>query len=83
MPSKFKAQQITIYNGKTDPPDHICAHIMSLLGKGATDEIHCPLFLGAVKGMAGDWFNSLAPNYLHQQFCTTQREFIVAFCRVN
>lgn len=45
LPPKFVVPQRTANYGKTNSRNHIQKHVTSLLGRGATEEIQCLLFL--------------------------------------
>ncbi|PKI60277.1 hypothetical protein CRG98_019332 [Punica granatum] len=61
LPPKLMVPQITQYDGKTGPRDHVRKRITSLLGRRASEELQCLLFPATLIGIAADWFHSLPP----------------------
>ncbi|PKI55154.1 hypothetical protein CRG98_024445 [Punica granatum] len=80
---KFNFPQITPFDGKTDPVNHVRRHITSLLERGVSKNLQCLLFPMTLNGIASNWFHSLSPGsitsfkQLHelfiQRFAATRR----------
>ncbi|OWM87946.1 hypothetical protein CDL15_Pgr000363 [Punica granatum] len=47
---KVRFFQMTPYDGKSDPNDHICRHIILLLGRTFDERVKCLLFLKTLTG---------------------------------
>ncbi|GFZ17254.1 hypothetical protein Acr_26g0005240 [Actinidia rufa] len=81
--SKFKLPtQLGIYEGKTDPMDHLDSYksVMSL--QGCSDEVMCKAFSATLKGPARSWFRKLSPGTI-DSFGELSRLFVANFmsCR--
>ncbi|GFZ09644.1 hypothetical protein Acr_21g0002430 [Actinidia rufa] len=81
--SKFKLpSQLGVYEGKTDPMDHLDSYknLMSL--QGYSDEVMCKAFSVTLKGSARSWFRKLTPGTI-DTFDDLSRHFVANFmsCR--
>ncbi|GFZ18326.1 hypothetical protein Acr_27g0000650 [Actinidia rufa] len=60
--SKFKLPaQLGVYEGKTDPMDHLDSYKSLMLLQGCSDEVMCKAFSATLKGPAKSWFRKLSP----------------------
>ncbi|XP_057510773.1 uncharacterized protein LOC130793147 [Actinidia eriantha] len=60
--SKFKLPaQIRIYEGKTDPMDHLDSYKSLMSLQGCSDEVMCKAFSATLKRSARSWFRKLSP----------------------
>ncbi|XP_057505736.1 uncharacterized protein LOC130789027 [Actinidia eriantha] len=81
--SKFKLPtQIGIYEGKTDPMDHLDSYKSLMSLQGCSDEVMCKAFSATLKGSARSWFQKLPPGTI-DSFGDLSRLFVANFmsCR--
>ncbi|GFZ20875.1 hypothetical protein Acr_29g0000370 [Actinidia rufa] len=81
--SKFKLPtQLSIYEGKIDPMDHLDSYKSLMLLQGCSDEVMCKAFSITLKGTARSWFRKLSPGTI-DSFGDLSRLFIANFisCR--
>ncbi|GFY95105.1 hypothetical protein Acr_10g0004900 [Actinidia rufa] len=81
--SKFKLPtQLGIYEGKTDPMDHLNSYKSLMLLQGCSDEVMCKAFSATLKGPARSWFRKLSPGTI-DSFGDLSRLFVANFmsCR--
>ncbi|GFZ06509.1 hypothetical protein Acr_18g0006790 [Actinidia rufa] len=81
--SKFKLPtQLGIYEGKTDPMDHLDSYKSLMLLQGCSDEVMCKAFSATLKGPARSWFRKLLPGTI-DSFGDLSRFFVANFmsCR--
>ncbi|GFY85688.1 hypothetical protein Acr_04g0004260 [Actinidia rufa] len=81
--SKFKLPtQLGIYEGKTDPMDHLDSYKSLMLLQGYSDEVMCKAFSVTFKGPARSWFRKLSPGTINS-FGDLSRLFVANFmsCR--
>ncbi|GFY93182.1 hypothetical protein Acr_08g0015780 [Actinidia rufa] len=81
--SKFKLPtQLGIYEGKTDPMDHLDSYKSLMSLQGCSDEIMCKAFSATLKGPARSWFRKLSPGTI-DSFGELSRLFVANFmsCR--
>ncbi|GFY92808.1 hypothetical protein Acr_08g0012040 [Actinidia rufa] len=81
--SKFKLPtQLGIYEGKTDPMDHLDSYKSLMSLQGCSDEVMCKAFSATLKGPARSWFRKLSPGTI-DSFGDLSRLFIANFmsCR--
>ncbi|GFZ19866.1 hypothetical protein Acr_28g0005710 [Actinidia rufa] len=81
--SKFKLPtQLGIYEGKTDPMDHLDSYKSLMLLQGCSDEVMCKAFSATLKGPARSWFRKLSPGTI-DSFGDLSRLFVANFmsCR--
>ncbi|GFS40591.1 hypothetical protein Acr_00g0069450 [Actinidia rufa] len=81
--SKFKLPaQLGIYEGKTDPMDHLDSYKSLMLLQGCSDEVMCKAFSATLKGPARSWFRKLSPGTI-DSFGDLGRLFVANFmsCR--
>ncbi|PSR88450.1 Beta-porphyranase [Actinidia chinensis var. chinensis] len=81
--SKFKLPaQLGIYEGKTDPMDHLDSYKSLMSLQGCSDEIMCKAFSATLKGPARSWFRKLSPGTI-DSFGDLSRLFVANFmsCR--
>ncbi|GFS32822.1 hypothetical protein Acr_00g0024880 [Actinidia rufa] len=80
---KFKLPtQLGIYEGKTDPMDHLDSYKSLMLLQGCSDEVMCKAFSATLKGPARSWFPKLSPGTI-DSFGDLSRLFVANFmsCR--
>ena len=59
--SKFKLpSQLRIYEGKTDPMDHLNSYRNLIMLQGYSDEVICKAFSTTLKSSARTWFKKLS-----------------------
>ncbi|GFY97621.1 hypothetical protein Acr_12g0001620 [Actinidia rufa] len=81
--SKFKlSTQLGIYEGKTDPMDHLDSYKSLMFLQGFSDEVMCKAFSATLKGPARSWFRKLSPGTV-DSFGELSRLFVANFmsCR--
>ncbi|GFZ09317.1 hypothetical protein Acr_20g0011250 [Actinidia rufa] len=81
--SKFKLPtQLGIYEGKTDPMDHLDSYKILMPLQGCSDEVMCKAFSATLKGPARSWFRKLSPGTI-DSFGELSRLFVANFmsCR--
>ncbi|GFS38889.1 hypothetical protein Acr_00g0059990 [Actinidia rufa] len=81
--SKFKLPtQLGIYEGKTDPMDHLDSYKSLMSVQGCSDEVMCKAFSATLKGPARSWFRKLSPGTI-DYFGDLSRLFVANFmsCR--
>ncbi|GFZ19285.1 hypothetical protein Acr_27g0010240 [Actinidia rufa] len=81
--SKFKLPtQLGIYEGKTDPMDHLDSYKSLMSLQGCSDEVMCKAFSATLKGPARSWFQKLSPGTI-DSFGKLSRLFVANFmsCR--
>ncbi|GFY92634.1 hypothetical protein Acr_08g0010300 [Actinidia rufa] len=81
--SKFKLPtQLGIYEGKTDPMDHLDSYKSLMLLQGCSDEVMCKAFSATLKGPARSWFRKLSLGTI-DSFGDLNRLFVANFmsCR--
>ncbi|GFY87000.1 hypothetical protein Acr_05g0006390 [Actinidia rufa] len=83
--SRFKLPtQLGVYEGKTDPMDHLDSYknLMSL--QGYSDEAMCKAFSATLNGLARSWFRKLSPGTI-DSFGDLSKLFVANFmsCRVR
>ncbi|GFS37177.1 hypothetical protein Acr_00g0050430 [Actinidia rufa] len=81
--SKFKLPtQLGIYEGKTDPMDHLDSYKSLMSLQGCSDEVMCKAFSATLKGPARSWFRKLSPGII-DSFGELSRLFVANFmsCR--
>ncbi|GFY94788.1 hypothetical protein Acr_10g0001730 [Actinidia rufa] len=81
--SKFKlSTQLDIYEGKTDPMDHLDSYKSLMLLQSCSDEVMCKAFSTTLKGPARSWFQKLSPRTI-DSFGNLSRLFVANFmsCR--
>ncbi|MCQ7582429.1 retrotransposon gag domain-containing protein, partial [Salmonella enterica] len=61
LPERFKEPKIPLYNGKTDPDDHLERYVGHMVLHGYSQEIMCRAFRNHLEGNARRWFRSLKP----------------------
>ncbi|GFZ21700.1 hypothetical protein Acr_29g0008620 [Actinidia rufa] len=77
--SKFKLPtQLGIYEGKTDPMDHLDSYKSLMLLQGCSDEVMCKAFSAILKGPARSWFRKLSPGTI-DSFGDLSRLFVANF----
>ncbi|GFZ03786.1 hypothetical protein Acr_16g0004100 [Actinidia rufa] len=81
--SKFKLPtQLGIYEGRTDPMDHLDSYKSLMSLQGCSDEVMCKAFSATLKGPARSWFRKLSPGTI-DSFGELSRLFVANFmsCR--
>ncbi|GFZ10378.1 hypothetical protein Acr_21g0009770 [Actinidia rufa] len=81
--SKFKLPtQLGIYEGRTDPMDHLDSYKSLMSLQGCSDEVMCKAFSATLKGPARSWFQKLSPGTI-DSFGELSRLFVANFmsCR--
>ncbi|GFS40777.1 hypothetical protein Acr_00g0070490 [Actinidia rufa] len=81
--SKFKLPtQLGIYEGKTNPMDHLDSYKSLMLLQGCLDEVMCKVFSATLKGLGRSWFQKLPPGTI-DSFGDLSRLFVANFmsCR--
>lgn len=62
LPEQFKMPQMTLYEGKTDPDDHIEIYIGYMNLYEVPKAIQCRAFRTTLAGVARRWFKRLPTN---------------------
>ncbi|GFY82290.1 hypothetical protein Acr_02g0005300 [Actinidia rufa] len=77
--SKFKLPtQLGIYEGKTDPMDHLDSYKSLMSLQGCSDEVMCKAFSATLKGPVRSWFRKLSPGTV-DSFGELSRLFVANF----
>ncbi|GFY97532.1 hypothetical protein Acr_12g0000730 [Actinidia rufa] len=77
--SKFKLPaQLGVYEGKTDPIDHLDSYKSLMSLQGCSDEVMCKAFSATLKGPARSWFRKLSPGTI-DSFGDLSRLFVANF----
>ena len=50
-----------MYEGKTDPMEHLNSYKNLIMLQGASDEVMCKAFSVTLKGSVRSWFRKLSP----------------------
>ena len=61
IPDKLKNFPWKLYDGDSDPSQHLKAFNLEMVNCGASDALRCRLFPETFTGGASEWFASLAP----------------------
>ncbi|GFY94785.1 hypothetical protein Acr_10g0001700 [Actinidia rufa] len=79
--SKFKLPtQLGIYEGKTDPMDHLDSYKSLMSLQGCSDEVMSRAFSATLTGPARSWFRKLSPGTI-DSFGELSRLFVANFMR--
>ncbi|GFY87963.1 hypothetical protein Acr_05g0016020 [Actinidia rufa] len=81
--SKFKLPaQLGMYEGKTDPMDHLDSYKSLMSLQDCSDEVMCKAFSATLEGLARSWFRKLSPGTI-DSFGDLSRLFVANFmsCR--
>ena len=62
---KFRMPQVELYDGTTDPLNHLESFKALMLFHGAIDGILCHAFLATLRKVARLWFSELHPSSIH------------------
>ncbi|GFZ05117.1 hypothetical protein Acr_17g0006890 [Actinidia rufa] len=77
--SKFKLPtQLGIYEGKTDPMDHLDSYKSLMSLQGCSDEVMCKAFFATLKRPSRSWFRKLSPGTI-DSFGELSRLFVANF----
>ncbi|GFS42455.1 hypothetical protein Acr_00g0079950 [Actinidia rufa] len=77
--SKFKLlAQLGVYEGKTNPMDHLDSYKSLMSLQGCSDEVMCKAFSATLKGPARSWFRKLSPRTI-DSFGDLSRLFVANF----
>ncbi|GFS39094.1 hypothetical protein Acr_00g0061150 [Actinidia rufa] len=80
---KFKLPaQLGVYEGKTDPMDHLDSYKSLMSLQSCSDEVMCKAFSATLKGPARSWFRKLSPGTI-DSFGDLSQLFVANFmsCR--
>ena len=61
IPSRFKTPQMELYDGSTDPCDHLERYRTLMMIQGASDALMCLSFPTTLQKSAWAWYSGLAP----------------------
>ncbi|GMN37858.1 hypothetical protein TIFTF001_042705 [Ficus carica] len=64
LPDKFRAPQISLYKGRTDPDDHLELYIGHMVLHGYSEEIMCRASRNTLSRATWRWFTKLQPNFI-------------------
>ncbi|XP_023919358.1 uncharacterized protein LOC112030914 [Quercus suber] len=78
MPSRFARLPFNIYDGKTDPIEHISHYIHMMSLHSYNDVLMCKVFPSSLDSIALRWFNGLRKGFIHT-FAEMIQEFGVWF----
>ena len=77
--SKFKLlSQLRIYEGKTDPMDHLDSYRDLMTLQGYSDEVMCTTFSTTLKSSTRTWFRKLSPGTI-DSFSNLSRLIVANF----
>ncbi|EXB66084.1 hypothetical protein L484_003885 [Morus notabilis] len=62
LPDKYKSPPIPLYDGRSDPDDHLEVYTGHMVLHGYPEEIMCRAFRNHLSDSARRWFRSLKPN---------------------
>ena len=78
LPRRFHQPTFTIYNGRTDPVEHV-SHFNQRMAVHSKDEtLMCKVFLSSLGPVAMRWFNGLSTNSI-DSFKKLTRAFSARF----
>ncbi|XP_071911843.1 uncharacterized protein [Coffea arabica] len=78
LPRRFKIPNIELYDGSTDPEDHLSVFLTHMCLQTAADALRCKTFPMFLKGKARLWFQGLAPGSI-RSFTELARQFAAQF----
>ena len=58
---KVKMPTVDLYDGTTDPEEHMEVYKAQMYVQDVNDAAHCRYFPATLKGVAWSWFNGLPP----------------------
>ncbi|CAB4308686.1 unnamed protein product [Prunus armeniaca] len=70
-----KASKIPLYDGMTDPYDHLDNFRYAMEGRGANEATKCRMFPTTLKGPATSWFKRLTPEFI-SSFAELRKVFL-------
>ena len=62
LPWRFHQPTFTIYNGRTDPVEHVSHFSQKMIVHSKNEALMCKIFLSSLGPMAMRWFNGLRAN---------------------
>ncbi|XP_024023030.1 uncharacterized protein LOC112092074 [Morus notabilis] len=62
LPNKYKSPTIPLYDGRSDPDDHLEVYTGHMVLHGYPEEVMCRAFRNHLSDSARRWFRSLKPN---------------------
>ncbi|XP_010243816.1 PREDICTED: uncharacterized protein LOC104587791 [Nelumbo nucifera] len=65
LPPNFKAPTLEMYDGNTDPDNHLESFRALMILYGYSDTLACQTFQATFKGVARRWFSSLPPRSIN------------------
>ncbi|XP_043693039.1 uncharacterized protein LOC122643486 [Telopea speciosissima] len=78
LPKGFKVPAFMLYDGSTDPIDHINYFNSVMMVYGRSDMASCRFFAASLKGAATYWFSHLRPRSI-SGFAKLSRAFVTRF----
>ena len=78
IPEKLKNFPWKLYEGNTDPGEHLMAFNLKMVNCGPSDALRCRLFPETFARRANEWFTSLAPGSVHD-FTDLSAGFLAQF----
>lgn len=78
LPKKFKAPSFTLYDGKSDPTDHICHYKQAMMLHADDEVLMCRIFLSSLGPLAVRWYYKLEPASI-KSFYQLQKSFKARF----
>ena len=78
LPKKFKAPSFTLYDGKSDPTDHIRHYKQAMTLHADKEALMCRIFLGSLGPLAVRWYYKLEPALI-KSFHQLQKSFRARF----
>ena len=62
LPRRFNQPTFAIYNGRTDPVEHVSQFNQRMAVHSKDEELMCKVFLSSLGPLAMRWFDALPPN---------------------
>src|ERR1044072_3423410 len=78
IPEKLKNFPWKLYEGNTDPGEHLMVFNLKMVNCGASDALRCRLFPETFARRANEWFTSLAPGSVYD-FTDLSARFLAQF----
>lgn len=78
IPDKLKNFPWKLYEGNTDPGEHLTTFNLKMVNCEASDALRCRLFPETFARRANEWFSSLAPESVHD-FTDLSARFLAQF----
>ncbi|XP_024024428.1 uncharacterized protein LOC112092448 [Morus notabilis] len=82
LPDKYKSPPIPLYDGRSDPDDHLEVYTGHMVLYGYPEEVMCRTFRNHLSDSARRWFRSLKPNSI-TSWDDLKNDFLTQFIGVK